>query len=63
LQGLTAELSAFGQTFLDASTAPLAPSLAPSPLQKTKAIQYAEELENELDNDRLATLIWVFRLM
>jgi hypothetical protein len=63
LQGLTAELSAFGQIFLEGTSSarlPL-PSLAPSPSRKTKAIQRAQELEEELDDDRLAALIRVFQ--
>jgi hypothetical protein len=63
LQGLTAELSTFGQTFLEGvtSTVPPPPLLAPSPSRKTKAIQRAQELEDELDDDRLAALIRVFQ--
>ena len=62
LQGLTAELSTFGQTFLEGvSSATPPPSLAPSPSRKTKAIQRAQDLEEDLDDDRLAALIRVFQ--
>jgi hypothetical protein len=60
LQGLRAELSTFGQTFVEVSTPPL-PTLAPSPSRKTKAIQRAQELEEGLDDDKLAALIRVFQ--
>ena len=60
LQGLRAELSTFGQSFIEVTTPPT-PLLAPSPSQKTKAIQRAQELEDELDDDRLAALIRVFQ--
>lgn len=60
LQGLREELSSFGQTFIEVSTPPV-PSLAPSPSRKTKAIQRAQELEDELDDVRLAELIRVFQ--
>jgi hypothetical protein len=42
------------------STPPL-PTLAPSPSRKTKAIQRAQELEEGLDDDKLAALIRVFQ--
>ena len=64
LTGLTAELSMFGTTFLEGittATTQLLPSLAPSPSRKTKAIQRAQELEEELDDTRLAALIRIFQ--
>jgi hypothetical protein len=63
LQGLTAELSAFGQTLLEGASlsAPPVPLLAPSPSRKTKAILRAQELEDGLDDGRLAALIRVFQ--
>jgi hypothetical protein len=62
LQGLTAELSAFGQKLLEGASlsAPPVPLLVPSPSRKTKVILHAQELEDGLDDGRLAALIWVF---
>jgi hypothetical protein len=64
VQGLTAELSAFGETFLEgiAMAAPPTSTLAPSPLRKTRAILRAQELEEDLDDGKLAALIRIFQL-
>jgi hypothetical protein len=40
--------------------APPTTTLAPSPLCKTKAIMHAQELEEDLDDKKLAVLIWIF---
>ena len=63
MQGLTAELSAFSQTLLKGASlsVPPVPLLAPSPSQKTKVILHTQELEEGLDDGRLATLIQVFQ--
>ena len=63
VHGLTAELSAFGDTFLEgiAMAVPQTSTLAPSPLCKTKAILRAQELEEDLDDGRLAALIHIFQ--
>lgn len=63
VHGLTAELSAFGDTFLEgiAMAVPQTPALAPSPLRKTKAILRAQELEEDLDDGKLAALIRIFQ--
>jgi hypothetical protein len=63
LQGLTSELQNFGATFLDGITAtatPL-PAIPPSPVRKTKAIQQAQDLEQDLDDESLAKLICIFQ--
>ena len=63
LQGLTAELNSFGDTFLEgvALAAPMPSTLAPSPLRKTRAITRAQELEVDLDDGKLAALIRIFQ--
>ena len=63
VHGLTAELSAFGDTFLEgiAMAVPQTSTLAPSPLHKTKAILRAQELEEDLDDGKLAALIRIFQ--
>jgi hypothetical protein len=63
LQGLTAELNAFGDTFLEgiALAAPPTTALAPSPLRKTRAILRAQELEEDLEDGKLAALIRIFQ--
>jgi len=63
LQGLTAELNSFGNTFLEGITlaAPAPSVLAPSPLRKTRAITCAQELEVDLDDGKLAALICIFQ--
>jgi hypothetical protein len=61
LQGLSAELNAFSETFLEgiALAAPPTTALVPSPLRKTRAILYAQELEE--DDGKLAALIHIFQ--
>jgi hypothetical protein len=62
--GLRDELSTFSNTFLDGialAKAPPTTTLAPSPLRKTKAIMRAQELEEDLDDEKLAALIWIFQ--
>jgi hypothetical protein len=63
VQGLTAELSAFGDTFLEgiAMAAPQTSTLAPLLLRKTRAILRAQELEEDLDDGKLAALIRIFQ--
>jgi hypothetical protein len=63
LQGLTAELNTFGDTFLEgiALAAPAPSALAPSPVRKTRAITRAQELEVDLDDGKLAALIRIFQ--
>jgi hypothetical protein len=64
VQGLTAKLSVFGDTFLEGivMAAPPTPTLAPSPLHKIRAILRAQELEEDLDDGKLAVLIHIFQL-
>ncbi len=63
IQGLSADLNSFGDTFLEGITwATAAPStLAPSPVCKTRAITRAQELEVDLNNGKLAVLIHIFQ--
>lgn len=63
LQGLTTELSSFGDTFLEgiALAAPVPSTLAPSPVRKTRAITHAQELEVDLDDKKLVALIRIFQ--
>jgi len=63
IMGLHSELASFAGTFLEgtSSMAPLPSAIAPSPLQKTKAIQWAQELEVDLDDEGLVSLIRIFQ--
>ena len=63
LAGLHSELTVFGGTFLEgaSSMAPPPPMIAPSPSRKTKAIQRAQELEVDLDDKKLVSLIRIFQ--
>jgi hypothetical protein len=63
LQGLSAQLNSFSDTFLEgvALTAAAPSLLAPSPLRKTRAITRAQELEVDLDDGKLAALIRIFQ--
>jgi len=63
VQGLTTELSTFSDTFLEgiAMAAPQTSTLAPSSLRKTRAILCAQELEEDLDDGKLAALIHIFQ--
>jgi hypothetical protein len=62
--GLKDELSTFSNTFLDGialAKAPPTTTLALSPLCKTKAIMRAQELEEDLDDEKLSALIQIFQ--
>ena len=64
LVGLRSELAMFGGTFLKGTSsmaAPL-PMIAPSPSRKLKVIQHAQELELDLDDERLVLLICIFQV-
>ena len=63
LMGLCSELAMFGGTFLEGTSSLAAPPpvIAPTPSQKTKAIQQAQELELDLDDERLVLLIQIFQ--
>ena len=63
LVGLCSELAAFGGTFLKGTSLMAAPPplIAPSPSQKTKAIQWDQELELDLDDEKLVSLIQIFQ--
>jgi len=63
IQGLSADLNSFCDTFLEGITwATAAPStLAPLPVRNTRAITRTQELEVNLDNGKLAVLIHIFQ--
>ena len=63
LQGLSADLNTFSETFLEgiALAAPPTTALVPLPLCKTRAILHAQELEEDLDDGKLAALICIFQ--
>jgi hypothetical protein len=64
VQGLTAKLSAFGDTFFEgiAMAVPLTSMLAPLPFCKTRSILHAQELKEDLDDGKLVALIHIFQL-
>ena len=61
--GPRSDLASFGGTFLKgtSSLAPLPPVIAPSPCRKTKAIIRAQELEVDLEDEKLVSLIHIFQ--
>ena len=63
LQELTKELSNFSMSFLEGifATTPSIQLLTPSPSWKTKAIQRVQDIEEELTDSELATLICIFQ--
>lgn len=66
IENLTSGLSNFGSVFMDGvnvAAAALAPppSVALSPTRKIQAIRRAQEVENDLDDARLASLIRIFQ--
>ena len=64
ITGLRSELALFNGTFLEgtSSMAPLPPAIAPSPARKMKAIQRAQELEVDLNDEKLVSLIQIFQV-
>ena len=63
LVGLRSQLAVFSGTFLEGTSLMAAPPplIAPSPSRKTKAIQQAQELELDLDDEKLVSLIRIFQ--
>ena len=63
LAGLRSQLAMFGKTFLEGTSSLAAPTsvIAPSPTHKTMAIQRAQELELDLDDEKLVSLICIFQ--
>ena len=63
LAGLCSQLATFGKTFLEGTSSLAAPTsvIALSPTCKTMAIQQAQELELDLDNEKLVSLIHIFQ--
>lgn len=61
---LHSELVSFGGTFLErtSSLAPLPPVIALSPCQKMKAIIRTQELEVDLKDEKLMSLIHIFQM-
>ena len=61
--GLRSELASFGGTFLEgtSSLAPLPSVIALLPCRKTKAIIQAQELEVDLEDEKLVSLIHIFQ--
>ena len=61
--GIHSKLAVFGRMFLEGTSLMAAPPplIAPSPSWKTKVIQWAQELELDLDDEKLVSLIQIFQ--